>query len=57
MHWTILVVYPFFSICWNTFQKAFSCHITYDLLQILQHKVFEFPERKPGKSVSDCGDY
>lgn len=39
MHWTILVVYPFFSICWNTFQKAFSCHITYDLLQILQQSI------------------
>lgn len=39
MHWTILVVYPFFSICWNTFQKAFSCHITYDLSQILQQSI------------------
>lgn len=28
MHWTILVVYPFFSICWNTFQKAFSWSAT-----------------------------
>lgn len=39
MHWTISVVYHFFSMCWNTFQKPFSCHIAYDLSQILQQSI------------------
>lgn len=40
MHWTISVVYHFFSMCWNTFQKPFSCHIAYDLSQILQQSIW-----------------